>query len=202
LAFASPVPVAGEPVRAQIRASAGGRLILDLAPYCSADPVNPDVLLLDVPSQATQQVTSSGYYDVWVGGERVAFGPVIVALAVSDLPGRVVTVASWTPTLVLGEPFERTIGVAGLLPVGESVSVSLPVVFEVFSAAGDVVYAAEGPPVVTFDPGSEEIVLMLPEYVSTVVGLGRYTYSLDVRNQLGERRRVLAGMLFVAEGGS
>ena len=92
--------------------------------------------------------------------------------------------------------------VDGLLPTGEFLSagegVSAPELV-VSSVLGGVVLLAKGAPRVTVSPDTEIVhVALLVEDVSSI-GLGRFTYSLVVFNDVGGRRVVLAGMLTVVE---
>ena len=204
LVFAASSPVSGELVRAEVRTQpAGGRLLFDLAPFCSSSAGDPVVLLVDVPGVVTGEWDSSGYYDVWVGDERVGFGPFILELAVSMRPGRLVVVQSWTPSLVVGVPFVRDVSVAGLMPAGEEVSLSPGAAepeFVVTGVDGSERFFGKGDPWVVVSPDGAAVHLALSGEDVSSIGVGRFTYSLVVFNEYGERRTLLAGMLLVEEG--
>jgi hypothetical protein len=202
LALTSPVPVEGQLVRGEVRTQAGGRLLLDLSLYLSVSPADPYVLLLDVPAEVTSALLSSGVYDVWVGGERIAFGPWLLEWSVSRLPGRVLLPMSWTPVLVAGEPFTRKIELAGLFPQGEEVSVSdegSAPEFVILGVDGSPVFEVKGEPWARVLTDGKAVDLALSGVDTASIGHGRFSYSLVVFNVYGERRTVLAGMLLVED---
>lgn len=204
LLFIATEPIAGSLVRAEVRSSIGGSLLLDLAPYASASATDPYQLLISVPSEATVAMRSSGFYDVWVGAERVGFGPWLLDLSVSALPGRTVSALSWTPMVVAGESYTREILTAGMLPDGELVSTSMDAAapeMSVYRLDGERVFAVKGSPWLEVAATGGPVQLNLSAVDTSSIGAGRFTYSLIVYNEYRERRTLLTGMMLVEEAG-
>jgi hypothetical protein len=192
-------PVAGRTVMAEVRSNPLGRLLLDMAPYCSTTADAPLDLVIEVPGEATRGVDSSGVYDVWVDDEMLAHGPATLQLAVSKPPGTRISAQSWTPVLMAGQPYAVVIATAGMMPPRESISVAQPPELVVSSPSGEPLVAVAGPPRTFHGPADGDISIVLPPGDTAALGPGRFTYSLTVANQFLERRMLLAGMLFVEE---
>jgi hypothetical protein len=189
-------------VRAEIRAAAAGRLILDLAPYCSVDPLDTTMLNVDLPAEVTAAVTSSGHYDIWVANQRIAHGPAFAELSVSINPPRSALAGSWTPILTAGHSFERTISLPGLLPADDEISFdsTLAPEFVLSDFAGDEVLRWIGAPWLTVSPNRDTIILSLTASDAATLTPGRFSYVLRAWNTFHEPRILLAGILLVQEG--
>lgn len=201
VSFPTGFAVEGQQVRAEMRAAPAGRLILDMAPYCSVDVLDRTMVRVTLPAEATTMVATSGIYDIWVAGQRIARGPVTTELSVSALPPRNLLAGAWTPVLTMGEPFIRTIEVAGLLPKGEQVSLDTNPEFVVSDLAGDEVLSLIGGPWLTVSPERDTITLSLTAIDVATLGPGRFTYLLRAWNLINESRTLIAGVLYVREGG-
>jgi hypothetical protein len=204
VSFTAPVLVEGQPIRAEIRTAPYGRLILDMAPYCSADPTMPNMVRITLPAEVTQRVVSDGYYDVWVAHERIARGPAIADLSISLLPPRNVLTGSWTPVITVGQDFVRNISVVGLLPPGEEISLNpgRGPDLNIEDLHGKEVVWFMGSPELTVTPDGQAIDLALSVDDVAKIGPGRFTYKLHAWNTLHELRTLLAGVLLVTEEGS
>lgn len=202
VSFETGYSVEGQQVRAEIRATPGGRLILNMAPYGSVDPEYPAMIRFQIPAEATAEVTSAGHYDVWVANQRVARGPVFVELSVSVLPPRNAMTGSWTPMLTGGQPFVRSIDIAGLLPAGEMLSMDSDFGPElvVSDLSGDEVIRFSGRPWLTTAPERDRIILSLTAIDVATIEPGRFSYVLRAWNTLHEPRTLLAGIMLAEEG--
>lgn len=194
--------VTGRGVRAEIRTAPGGRLLLDMAPYCTADTVDPALLRVNVPGAATAHLTSSGYYDIWVDADRITYGSVLLELAVSINPPRTIIGNAWAPILTLGQGFERTIDTTGMMPEGEDILTRFGYqpAFTVRDMGGEIRLHREGEPALTL-LDRVRIALRLTAAEVNHIGVGRHTYLLRVANLRREPRNLLAGVLEVEEGG-
>jgi len=200
ISFVAPFPVAGQPVRAEIRHAPYGRLILDMAPYASSDPVDPALLRVQIPGEVTAGVTSDGYYDVWVANRRIERGTIYCELSISVLPERLALTGSWSPTLIVGQPFERRLDLTGLLPPGEQISASRDADLNIEGPSGKGVAWFVGTPELTVSQDGPWIDLALSVQDVATIGPGRFTYKLHAWNTLHELRTLMAGVLLVQEG--
>lgn len=188
-------------VRAEIRSAPGGRLLLNMAPYCLADPSDPTNLLVSVPGGVTAGIALSGIYDIWVETTRVLYGSALVELSVSALPPLRLLVAGWTPVLTVGEAFVREIDVDGLLPDDVTVTAD-PIwapVLVVTSMDGAVVASFIGDPFLAVAGGTGTVTIDLPIEDVDAIGVGRFIYSLRVYDTLHQPWTLLAGMMIVEE---
>jgi hypothetical protein len=188
-------------VRAEIRIAPYGRLILDMSPYASTDPIDPTLLRIQLPAEATRGVRTDGYYDVWVANRRIARGPAINELSISILPPRNVLSGSWTPVMSIGDSFTRSISLVGLFPDDEDISVDLdhPPDLNIQDIAGRDVVRFIGLPHLWVEADREAISLALSEEDVATIGPGRFTYTLHAWNTLHEPRTLIAGVLLVSE---
>lgn len=201
VSFAAGVDVTGRMVRAEIRTAPGGRLLLDMAPYCTADSVDPTLLRISVPADVSAALTTSGYYDVWVDAQRIALGPAMIELAISILPPRTIVGNAWTPILVMDQPFVRTIDTTGMLPADESLASDpdYAPMLTVYELSGAVASAWHGLPTLTVQGAVITLNLTMADVQD--IGVGRFTYTLHACNTLHEPRTLLAGVLQVVEDG-
>lgn len=202
ISFAAGFVVAGQPVRAEIRHQPYGRLILDMAPYASVDPIDNSLLRIQLPAEVTAGVHSDGYYDVWVASQRIERGPAYCELSVSVLPPRQALTGSWSPTMVVGQDFVRDLDLTGLLPAGEEVSQAEdhPPQMTIEDPSGKEVVWFVGSPELTVVADGAAIHLALSVQDVATIGPGRFTYKLHAWNTLHELRTLMAGVLLVHEG--
>ena len=72
--------------------------------------------------------------------------------------------------------------------------------FTVFNLDGSIRFVAKGYPWLDVTADPETVHLTLDDVDTSIIGPGRFTYSLVVSNEYRETRTLLTGMMLVEEG--